>query len=168
MRFLKRDDTLPKRSWELDEDWEWFIGKNREKIRLTTQPEPYTLERALNWVQRQVAPTIKMLQELDKQNNTTILKDMINNTELKKKHKHLLELEKSNIEDRIYTKRHFQYRYDVNEEKYNFLSRKRNKSYFTVQICYGRRKSNYFHFMEANRLLLSLYEVKEEKVFRFG
>lgn len=103
VRFLKRNDCLPKRSWELDEDWAWFIGENREKIRLTTQPEPYTLERALNWVQRQVAPTIKMLQELDKQNNTTILKDMIKNAELKKKHKHLLELEKSNIEDRIYT-----------------------------------------------------------------
>ena len=101
--FLERNDCLPRWLWELDEDWAWFIGENREKIRLTTQPEPYTLERALNWVQRQVAPTIKMLQELDKQNNTTILKDMIKNAELKKKHKHLLELEKSNIEDRIYT-----------------------------------------------------------------
>ena len=103
VRFLKRDDTLPKGSWELDEDWAWFIGENRESIRLTTQPEPYTLQRAISWVQRQVAPTIKMLQELDKQNHTTILQDMIEQAELKDKHKHLLQLEKSTIEERIDT-----------------------------------------------------------------
>jgi len=39
-----------------------------------------------------------------------------------------------------------------------------NKTTLSVQICYGRRKSNYFHFMEANRLLLSLYGVEEEKI----
>lgn len=103
VRFLKRDDTLPKGSWELDEDWAWFIGENRESIRLTTQPEPYTLQRAISWVQRQVAPTIKMLQELDKQNHTTILHDMIEQAELKDKHKHLLQLEKSTVEERIDT-----------------------------------------------------------------
>ena len=103
VRFLKHDDTLPKGSWELDEDWAWFIGENRESIRLTTQPEPYTLQRAISWVQRQVAPTIKMLQELDKQNHTTILHDMIEQAELKDKHKHLLQLEKSTVEERIDT-----------------------------------------------------------------
>ncbi|MFR2435500.1 MAG: replication initiation factor domain-containing protein [Hungatella sp.] len=103
VRFLKRDDTLPKGSWELDEDWAWFIGENRESIRLTTQPEPYTLQRAISWVQRQVAPTIKMLRELDKQNHTTILHDMIEQAELKDKHKHLLQLEKSTVEERIDT-----------------------------------------------------------------
>lgn len=103
VRFLKRNDTLPKGSWELDKDWAWFIGENRESIRLTTQPEPYTLQRAISWVQRQVAPTIKMLQELDKQNHTTILQDMIEQAELKDKHKHLLQLEKSTIEERIDT-----------------------------------------------------------------
>ena len=43
---------------------------------------------------------MKMVQELDKQNHTTILQDMI---ELKDKHKHLLQLEKSTIEERIDT-----------------------------------------------------------------
>ena len=44
-----------------------------------------------------------MVQELDKQNHTTILKDMLEHTERKEKHKHLLELEKTDIKDRIDT-----------------------------------------------------------------
>ena len=61
------------------------------------------LQKALHWLQRQVAPTIKMVQALDRENHTTILKDMIEQTELKDKHKHLLQLEKSTIEERIDT-----------------------------------------------------------------
>ncbi len=63
----------------------------------------YTLQKALHWLQRQVAPTIKMVQALDEENHTTILKDMIEQAELKDKHKHLLQLEKSTIEERIDT-----------------------------------------------------------------
>lgn len=70
---------------------------------MTTLPEPYTLQRAISWVQRQVAPTIKMLQELDKQNHTMILHDMIEQAELKDKHIHLLQLEKLTVEERIDT-----------------------------------------------------------------
>ncbi|MBH9771120.1 Cro/Cl family transcriptional regulator, partial [Clostridioides difficile] len=44
-----------------------------------------------------------MVQELDKMNHTTILDDMLEDSELKDKHRHLLELEKTNIEDRIDT-----------------------------------------------------------------
>ena len=40
---------------------------------------------------------------LDKENHITILKDMIEQAELKDKHKHLLQLEKSTIEERIDT-----------------------------------------------------------------
>ena len=46
---------------------------------------------------------MKMVQELDKQNHTTILQDMIEQAELKDKHKDLLQLEKSTIEERIDT-----------------------------------------------------------------
>ena len=52
---------------------------------------------------RDLAPTIKMVQALDRENHTTILKDMIEQAELKDKHKHLLQLEKSTIEERIDT-----------------------------------------------------------------
>ena len=103
LRFVDREDGKPKNKWKLNADWAWFIGENREKLKLTTQPEPYTLERALQWLHRQVAPTLKMVAELDKQNHTTILQDRIEHTELKEKHKHLLQLEKSDIRDRIDT-----------------------------------------------------------------
>ena len=103
VRFVDREDGKPKSKWKLNADWAWFIGEHREKIKLTTQPEPFTLQKALNWLHRQVAPTLKMVEELDKQNNTTILRDMLDNTELKEKHKHLLLLEKSKPEDRIDT-----------------------------------------------------------------
>ena len=47
--------------------------------------------------------TLKMVQELDKMNHTTIMDDMLEHTELKDKHRHLLELEKTTIEERIDT-----------------------------------------------------------------
>ena len=103
VRFVDREDDKPKSQWKMNEDWAWFVGDNREPIRLTTKPEPYTLQKALHWLQRQVAPTIKMVQALDEKNHTTILKDMIEQAELKDKHKHLLQLEKSTIEERIDT-----------------------------------------------------------------
>ena len=103
LRFVDVEEDKPKSECKLNEDWAWFIGEHREAIKLTTQPEPFTLERAVRWLHRQVAPTLKMVQELDKQNHTTILKDMLEHTRLKEKHKHLLELEKSDIKDRIDT-----------------------------------------------------------------
>ena len=87
VRFVDREDDKPKSQWKTNDDWAWFIGENREPIRLTTKPEPYTLQKALHWLQRQVAPTIKMVQALDRENHTTILKDMIEQAELKDKEK---------------------------------------------------------------------------------
>lgn len=103
LRFVNAEEDKPKSEWKLNEEWAWFIGEHREALKLTTQPEPFTLERALRWLHRQVAPTLKMVQELDKQNHTTILKDMLEHTELSEKHKYLLELEKTDIKDRIDT-----------------------------------------------------------------
>lgn len=103
LRFVDREDGKPKSQWKINADWAWFLGEHREKIKLTTQPEPFTLQKALNWLHRQVAPTLKMVEEMDRQNHTTILRDMLDNTDLKKKHKHLLQLEKSTPEERIDT-----------------------------------------------------------------
>lgn len=103
LRFVDREDGKPKSQWKINADWAWFIGEHREKIKLTTQPKPFTLQKALNWLHRQVAPTLRMVEELDKQNHTTILRDMLDNADLKKKHRHLLQLEKSTPEYRIDT-----------------------------------------------------------------
>ena len=47
-----------------------------------------------------------MVQELDKQNNTTILQDIIEHAKLTSRYKHLLELDRTNIKDMIDTASH--------------------------------------------------------------
>lgn len=103
IRFVDPEEDKLKNRWKINPEWAYFVGDYREPIRLTTQPEPFTMERALHWLQRQVAPTLKMVQELDKMNHRTILDDMLEHTELKDEHRHLLELEKTTIEERIDT-----------------------------------------------------------------
>ena len=64
-------------NWPLNEQWGRFIGRNRKEIQLTSDPKPYTIERTLNWLGRQVAPTWKMAKELDRLNQTTYIQDMV-------------------------------------------------------------------------------------------
>ena len=45
VRFVDREDDKPKSQWITNDDWAWFVGENREPIRLTTKPEPYTLKK---------------------------------------------------------------------------------------------------------------------------
>ena len=64
MEFVDEEPDKRKNDWKLNDRWAWFIGDNRQSLKLTTKPEPYTLDRTLRWVQRQVAPTLKMLKRL--------------------------------------------------------------------------------------------------------
>jgi phage replication initiation protein len=68
VRFVDEEPDKRKNDWKLNDRWAWFIGDNRQSLKLTTKPEPYTLDRTLRWVQRQVAPTLKMLKKIDKGN----------------------------------------------------------------------------------------------------
>ena len=56
VRFVDEEPDKRKNDWKLNDRWAWFIGDNRQSLKLTTKPEPYTLDRTLRWVQRQVAP----------------------------------------------------------------------------------------------------------------
>lgn len=127
-----------------------------------------------------------MVQALDKENHTTILKDMIEQAELKGKHKHLLQLEKSTIEERIDTAvpqendgifnvienfRFSQQRvifipYMERKRKMNFFIKSATKQLLAYR--YGARKGNlnFFENRSLNQGLLSLYDVKEEKVLK--
>ena len=82
VRFADKDETKRRSDWQTNERWAWFIGENRRRLKLTTKPEPYDFQRTLNWLSRQVAPTLQVAEKLDKQNNTTIIKDMIKNAKL--------------------------------------------------------------------------------------
>ena len=82
MRFADKDETKRRSEWQTNERWAWFIGENRGRLKLTTKPEPYNFQRTLNWLARQVAPTLQVAEKLDRLNNTTIIKDMVKNAKL--------------------------------------------------------------------------------------
>lgn len=74
----------------LDPDWQTFIGDNRNHLKLAMQPEPITLDSVLNWLKKQVAPSLKMVQQVDSLNGTDMIADMINAAEFSPQQKTLL------------------------------------------------------------------------------
>lgn len=91
MRFADKEVEKRRSEWKTNERWAYFIGSDRGRLKLTTKPEPYTLTRTLNWISRQVAPTWKVLQQIDDTNGTTYLKDILNHAKLTERHKKLIE-----------------------------------------------------------------------------
>lgn len=75
----------------LDSQWEYFIGENREKLKLTTAPANISFEKTLNWLSRQVAPSIKLVNEFDMLNGTDYMEQIYKEARLSKKHLRLLE-----------------------------------------------------------------------------
>jgi phage replication initiation protein len=90
VRFVDKDYNKPRSDWKLNDEWAWFIGENRDSMKLTTKPEPYSFRRTLNWLSRQVAPTLKMAMKLDEINNTQIINEIITNAKLKERHEKIL------------------------------------------------------------------------------
>ena len=91
VRFVDKDDTKRRSEWQTNERWAWFIGEDRGRLKLMTQPEPYNFNRTLNWLARQVAPALQVAETLDKQNDTTIIRDMVKNTKLTDRLKKVLQ-----------------------------------------------------------------------------
>ncbi|SHK42637.1 phage replication initiation protein [Clostridium cavendishii DSM 21758] len=90
VRFVDKEDKKPRSDWKVNNEWAWFLGENRESMNLTTKPEPYSFRKTLNWISRQVAPTLKMAMKLDEINNTQFINEIITNAELKEKHEKIL------------------------------------------------------------------------------
>ena len=44
---------------------EQFMQGEERKLKLTMKPKPFDLERTENWINKQVAKSIKMLQEIE-------------------------------------------------------------------------------------------------------
>lgn len=101
IRFVDRDEDKARSKWPLNQKWAWFIGKNRESIRLTTEPEPYSFHRTLQWLARQVAPTWKIATKLDEINQTSHIQNILLNAKLTDKHKQLLTQQATSTEDII-------------------------------------------------------------------
>ena len=101
IRFVDKEPEKRKTDWKLNDRWAWFIGKDRPPIKLTTDPEPYTLERTLGWINRQVAPTLKMLKKIDAGNGTTYLKEIEDNAKLTEKHLQIIRQQTADTEELI-------------------------------------------------------------------
>ena len=101
IRFVDKEVDKRRSEWKTNEKWAYFIGSDRRRLKLTTQPEPYTLTRTLNWIDRQVAPTWKMLQKIDRANGTHFLRDILNDVELTERHKKLIKQQTTSPEEVI-------------------------------------------------------------------
>ena len=101
IRFADKEVEKRRSEWKTNEKWAYFIGSDRGRLKLTTKPEPYTLTRTLNWISRQVAPTWKVLQQIDSTNGTTYLKDILDHAKLTERHKKLIEQQTTSTEEII-------------------------------------------------------------------
>lgn len=101
IRFVDKEDGVRRSEWETNERWAWFIGENRTALKLTTKPEPYTLERTLRWVARQVAPTLKMLEKIDAGNDTEYLKNICDNAKLTEKHEMIIQQQTASVDELV-------------------------------------------------------------------
>ena len=101
MRFIDEEPDKRKNDWKLNDRWAWFIGDNRQSLKLTTKPEPYTLDRTLRWVQRQVAPTLKMLKKIDKGNGTDYMETIEQQAKLTEKHEMIIKQQTTPAKDLV-------------------------------------------------------------------
>lgn len=101
IRFVDKEDDVRRSEWETNERWAWFIGENRTALKLTTKPEPYTLERTLRWVARQVAPTLKMLEKIDAGNKTEYLKHICESAKLTEKHEMIIQQQTASVDELV-------------------------------------------------------------------
>lgn len=102
IRFVDRDDKIGRSEWRINESWNYFIGEGREELKLTTDPEPYNINKTLNWISRQVAPTLKAIKRIDNLNGTNIVDDLIRRAELTERHKKIIQQNSLPIENIIY------------------------------------------------------------------
>ena len=101
VRFVDEEPDKRKNDWKLNDRWAWFIGDNRQSLKLTTKPEPYTLDRTLRWVQRQVVPTLKMLKKIDKGNGTDYMETIEQQAKLTEKHEMIIKQQTTPAKDLV-------------------------------------------------------------------
>ena len=122
IRFVDKDDSKPRSDWKLNEEWAWFIGNNRERLKLTTKPEPYSFQRTLNWLSHQVAPTLKVAIKLDEINQTQVVKDILDHAKLTDRHKQILKQQSVKEQDVITTKIILKYKFIEYREENIFMN----------------------------------------------
>ena len=98
---MDKDPVKRRSKWKINPRWALFIDTEGRKLKLTTKPEPYTFDKTLNWLSRQVAPTLKLAMKLDDINETSIINEMIHHAKLSERHEKLLAQQALSKEDVI-------------------------------------------------------------------
>lgn len=101
VRFVDKKKGQKRGEWELNKEWQRFLGMQDRVLRLTMKPEPYTFERTLRWLEKQVAPTLTVVMEVDKNNDTNVMADIMNRVKLKNHHEKLIEQQSKKVEELI-------------------------------------------------------------------
>lgn len=101
VRFVDKKKGKKRGEWKLNEKWQRFLGMQDRVLHLTMEPEPYTFERTLRWLEKQVAPTLTVVMEVDKNNDTNVMADIMNRVKLKDHHEKLIEQQSKKVEELI-------------------------------------------------------------------
>lgn len=102
MRFVDKENNKKRSDWQVNDRWAWFIGADRGRLKLTTKPEPYTLERTLRWIARQVAPTLKMAKKIDRINGTNIIDSLVQGAKITDKHEKIIKQQTASSEEVVF------------------------------------------------------------------
>lgn len=91
IRVLVRNPNDANRSrWQTWEPWKQFVD-GMDKLKLTMQPAPRTLEQKKQWIADYVAPTLKMIQIADDNLGEDFLKSVLDDITLKKRQKQIVD-----------------------------------------------------------------------------
>ncbi|HJD46389.1 MAG TPA: replication initiation factor domain-containing protein [Candidatus Mediterraneibacter norfolkensis] len=101
LRFVDKEEGVSREYWENSKMWNWFIGEHREAMKLTSEPQPYSPERTLRWMSRQVAPSWKAFEKVDQNKGTHVMSEMVENATLNERLEKLVEQLSAATEDMI-------------------------------------------------------------------
>lgn len=79
----------------------WDIFVEHEDLPLEIKPQPVNIDRTLKWLERQVIPSVLMLEEIDRLTGSTTMKDMIEQSVLTEKHEMMIKQLTTDIKEVI-------------------------------------------------------------------
>ncbi len=104
VRFVDRNDNVSKQRWKTSRMWNEFIGDGRGELKLTTQPEEVSLTRTLDWIERQVAPSLKAIKKLDNVLGENSLDKIIQRAKLKDRQKTMIKHMTTKVDELVVNK----------------------------------------------------------------
>lgn len=103
--FVDKEVDKKRSDWKMNPKWEWFIGKNRGALKLTTKPEPYSIDRTLSWIQRQVAPTLKSIQKIEKKLGLNWMEEIMKHAQITEKHEKIIKQVTASLDEVVIEKK---------------------------------------------------------------